>query len=652
MERIAILSKHIILPASSNSSSHLPQFGIILIHDECIQEIILISSDTDLDSVLSSLTSWNIQDYTDYYISPAIIDLNVRKEWEDYSSLTRMAVSGGVCCILEEPGVYHNQEESMKDLYCDIAKSTLVNRENWQDIHHIVTDDVFAVKGYLYPLSSNSCGLPENLEEVANSVNRLGVPLMIDSLYTEPRMLYMASPCRHISIEDRLDTELSEDTNMGGGAFPDIIKSYDSYGNEDFLNINSHTKQNRSLDENTYAHLKVSFSLGDLYEFHNSSYSNLSSKPNRSITLDIDKPYSYNIYDDLEKRVNRLEANIECLSMAEQFLYSEAGSTSFISAFSQTKSNSYDESCVRTCSSDAGFLSVPNSAGSSAASIFKTRTKDKRPSKLSITRSQTESIPNKHLLYTNFLAHCPDLWELSGVKRVLNSLKDSNHKVHFCNLSSAKAIQEVWKYKRNHGSNITVETCPHYLYYTDLDVGEGETHMKDFPPIRSANNKTMLWEQLKMNEIDIISSRHASIPHMYKNIDQGSFKKALNGINCLGFSLQVIWTQLMSTIQDQSQIEHYLIRMSKWMSQAPAKLLAIEHKRGSISVGKYADLIIWSPYEKAAGNVFSSHPQTCIYQNQPLYGRIHTVYIRGKVALNENKFYNIGEVQYRRNYIE
>lgn len=43
-----------------------------------------------------------------------------------------------------------------------------------------------------------------------------------------------------------------------------------------------------------------------------------------------------------------------------------------------------------------------------------------------------------------------------------------------------------------------------------------------------------------MKGIDIISSHHATIPIDYKNIDNGSFKKALNGVNGLGFAMQAI----------------------------------------------------------------------------------------------------------------
>jgi dihydroorotase-like cyclic amidohydrolase len=151
-----------------------------------------------------------------------------------------------------------------------------------------------------------------------------------------------------------------------------------------------------------------------------------------------------------------------------------------------------------------------------------------------------------------------------------------------------------------------------------------------------------------MNEIDIISSRHATIPSSYKNIDQGSFKKALNGINCLGFSLQAVWTQLMQDSQNLGGLEHYLVRLAKWMSYSPAKLLGIESRRGSISKGKYADLIIWSPYEKQTPIVLSSYPETCVYSKSSLYGKIHKVYIRGQVGFQDGKCYSIGEVRYRR----
>jgi len=104
----------------------------------------------------------------------------------------------------------------------------------------------------------------------------------------------------------------------------------------------------------------------------------------------------------------------------------------------------------------------------------------------------------------------------------------------------------------------------------------------------------------------------------------------------------------MKDSQNLGVLEHYLVRLARWMSYSPAKLLGIESRRGSISKGKYADLIIWSPYEKQTSNVLSRYPETCVYSKSSLYGNIHKVFIRGQLGFEDGKCYSIGEVRYRR----
>jgi len=68
-------------------------------------------------------------------------------------------------------------------------------------------------------------------------------------------------------------------------------------------------------------------------------------------------------------------------------------------------------------------------------------------------------------------------------------------------------------------------------------IQEKQTTLKDFPPIRNITNNQFLWECLKLKLIDNVSSKHAFINTHYKYTQEGSFKRALNGVNTLGCSL-------------------------------------------------------------------------------------------------------------------
>ena len=87
-----------------------------------------------------------------------------------------------------------------------------------------------------------------------------------------------------------------------------------------------------------------------------------------------------------------------------------------------------------------------------------------------------------------------------------------------------------------------------------------------------------------------------------KFLEELSFKKALSGITNAGFSLSAIWSRLKQPLAVRSRrYNHYIIRLAKWMSATPAKILGIDDIRGSIEAGKIADLVVWDPEKWITG---------------------------------------------------
>jgi dihydroorotase-like cyclic amidohydrolase len=89
---------------------------------------------------------------------------------------------------------------------------------------------------------------------------------------------------------------------------------------------------------------------------------------------------------------------------------------------------------------------------------------------------------------------------------------------------------------------VTSEINP-YLMYTCADkISDKDTKLKTIPPIRDSSELELTLELLKKSYFDIISSNHLSVLGKYKDFAEGNFFKALNGIQCLGFTLPLMWT--------------------------------------------------------------------------------------------------------------
>lgn len=115
MDRKALISRHIVIPTYNQ-----PVFGAVLIENEFIAEVMIFGHDISISQITKDLRNWNPIDLEDYYISPGLIDINIRREWEDYTTLTQSAISGGCTLLMEEVSAFHKSFISGK-LFCDIG---------------------------------------------------------------------------------------------------------------------------------------------------------------------------------------------------------------------------------------------------------------------------------------------------------------------------------------------------------------------------------------------------------------------------------------------------------------------------------------------------------------------------------------------------
>ena len=80
MSKIGIISKHVVLTAKDNIHPRYPIPAIILISNDIIEDIILLESDEEYSKAFLTYKDRQLLDCTDDYISPGIIDINVRRE--------------------------------------------------------------------------------------------------------------------------------------------------------------------------------------------------------------------------------------------------------------------------------------------------------------------------------------------------------------------------------------------------------------------------------------------------------------------------------------------------------------------------------------------------------------------------------------------
>jgi allantoinase len=234
--------------------------------------------------------------------------------------------------------------------------------------------------------------------------------------------------------------------------------------------------------------------------------------------------------------------------------------------------------------------------------------------------------------YATYLASRPDAAEVEAIRMMIELSRKYGCRVHIVHLSSMEALPDL-RAARAEGLPITVETCPHYLHFASEEISDGATLCKCAPPIRSRANRERLWQALKDGDIDLIATDHSPCPPEMKQRGEGSFLEAWGGIASLEVALPVVWTEAQRRGIPITSVV-------RWMSEQPARLAGLQHRKGAIREGNDADLVVFDPDAERrvdAARLQHRHPITP-YHGESLRGVVQMTFVRGEKVYDRGAF--------------
>ncbi len=178
----------------------------------------------------------------------------------------------------------------------------------------------------------------------------------------------------------------------------------------------------------------------------------------------------------------------------------------------------------------------------------------------------------------DFLASRPLIAELEAIQRATLLAGEARAKLHIVHVSSGRGVALAAE-ARARGVDVSIETCPHYLFFTEDDLERLGTLAKCAPPLRPAREQDGLWEELRNGAIDIVASDHSPAPPAMKT---GDFFQAWGGIAGVQSTLAVLLDPRRSLP---------LERIAALLAAAPARRFRIPH-RGRLLPGHHADLAL------------------------------------------------------------
>jgi allantoinase len=185
----------------------------------------------------------------------------------------------------------------------------------------------------------------------------------------------------------------------------------------------------------------------------------------------------------------------------------------------------------------------------------------------------------------DFLTSRPVEAEVEAIGRAVDLAGETGARLHIVHVSSgsgvAKAVQG-----RERGVDVSIETCPHYLFFTEDDLDTIGVAGKCAPPLRHPDEQARLWADVLDGHIDLIASDHSPADPALKIA--GDFRASWGGVAGVQSTLAV----LLERGHDGRRLRFEQI--AKLIAANPAARFRIPSK-GSLQIGNDADLLLLDP---------------------------------------------------------
>jgi dihydropyrimidinase len=227
--------------------------------------------------------------------------------------------------------------------------------------------------------------------------------------------------------------------------------------------------------------------------------------------------------------------------------------------------------------------------------------------------------------------------EAEAVNRAIALAQMAGSPVYIVHLTSADALEKVAE-ARDRGVPVFAETCPQYLLLSIEDLARPDFEGAKYvftPPLREKYHQDRLWQGLKKNTLQVVSTDHC--PFCFKEqkeIGRGSFAKIPNGGPGVENRLQLLFHHGVNLKR---------ISLNRWVeivSTAPAKMFGLYPRKGTISPGSDADLVIWDPQAEHTISAQTHHMRVdySMFEGFTVKGNAERVFSRGELVVDRSRW--------------
>ena len=238
-----------------------------------------------------------------------------------------------------------------------------------------------------------------------------------------------------------------------------------------------------------------------------------------------------------------------------------------------------------------------------------------------------------------WLASRPPLGEIRAVARLCAAAKGTGARIHVVHLSAADALGAIGV-ARADGTDITVETCPHYLVFDDADVLVQGPLLKCAPPIREGANREALWDAVSGGRIDLIASDHSPCPKEAKTRGKDDIFAAWGGVAGVQSLLPATFTEAVRRARGVLD-PHAIAGFVAWrLAARPADRFRLSPRKGRIARGSDADIVLFDPTREWSLDPAAVQTRSGLtpYAGRSFTGAVVRTLVRGTTVYVDGKF--------------
>lgn len=228
----------------------------------------------------------------------------------------------------------------------------------------------------------------------------------------------------------------------------------------------------------------------------------------------------------------------------------------------------------------------------------------------------------------------PEITESEAAGRFVDMAYHTDVPAYIVHMTCEGALNQVRDATRRN-QKVFVETCIQYL------VLDASLYKKDFegakwvmsPPLREKKDQATLWAGLNQGLVQVVGTDHCPFEWKKKLMGKEDFSKIPNGHPAIEHRMELLYSEGV----DKGKIS--LNKYVEVTSTNAAKIFGMFPQKGTIGIGSDADIIIFDPKKKHTISSKTHHMNVDYsgYEGWKLTGKVETVLLRGKVAIDNGK---------------